>query len=154
MRLRHLEDDFVESYHGVAHLVVLGGDIGQVRVGFAQEVRFEIHSPGAVGQRAAFAHFLEANGVHTAAEVLVVEGIHGHGGGVESAAEVSPEAHVDLVGIVGRYEHHGLVGGAVLEGSLSGAVGIAIGGEVDGIEHINHVLGRLVAVIEGGLLHA
>ena len=69
--LRDILDDQVEGFDGLAQLVVLRVDGGIEGVGVARILRIGQAGAGAVGQGAGFAHLLEDDGIHPAAEVLV-----------------------------------------------------------------------------------
>ena len=111
LRLGHVVDDAVESLDGLAHLVVLRGDEGVEHVGALQVAGLREHGVGRVGQAAGFAHLLEADRVHAAAEVLVVEVDLGVGLYVEQFAAVGVLQVVELLGVVLRQDHLGPVGG-------------------------------------------
>ena len=109
---------------------------------------------GAVGKSACLAQLLEHHAVHAAAEILVEDGLHGHFIGVPRAVFVVILHHVDVLGVVGGYEH--LVDGRLLLGVFPAC---GHGSEllrrlVKARHERSYLLLAIRTVVEHGVLHA
>ena len=113
--LRHFVDDVVECLDGIHHLVVLRGNVAAEDVVVLQVAGLVQSGPGRVGKSAAFAHFLEHDGVHASTKVFVIELAVRFNGRVKLFATVGYLRHVNLLGFVRSQEYLGLGSELLLE---------------------------------------
>ena len=106
----------MELAHAVHHLVVLRDDVGEEVLLLVLVTGLHVGGKGVVGQAAGLSQFLEHDGVHAAAVVLVEQGLHGCLLRLPLALFVVDHAHVDVLGVIGCQQY------LVLRGCLHGVV--------------------------------
>ena len=143
-------DDLVEAFDRLAELVVLGGDESAEGVGVLQVEGAAEIGARPIGQGAGFPHFLEDDGVHSAAVVLI-EQLDGR---ILSKIQLFTAVRIlDVVELTGRVGGHDNL---LRRGQLLFGVGLLQRREpfglVDRIQVLKHLPGGLRSIVKDPVL--